>query len=233
MTIYKQLSLVMEDVGSVRKGDRNQHQNFSFRGIDAVVNAVSPALRKHGVVVVPEVLDYKYESVSVGSPAKNMASVRLIVKYTFFAADGTNVQTTVAAESFDSGDKATAKAHSVAFRTCLLQTLCLPTDETDPDASSYERSSHPTTHTPQQRVVPDKPKPETNVIPIGEKVTGGGISTAQKNFVAKLVRECKLDSVNDMATNTLNREINSVEDLTTREASMVIKALTELKEALQ
>jgi hypothetical protein len=96
-----------------------------------------------------------------------------------------------------------------------------------------DREDHPTAHVPQQRVAPDKPKPETNVIPIGEKVTGGGISTAQKNFVSKLVRECKLDSVNDMATNTLNREINSVEDLTTREASMVIKALTELKEALQ
>ena len=96
-----------------------------------------------------------------------------------------------------------------------------------------DREDHPTAHIPQQRVAPDKPKPETNVIPIGEKVTGGGISTAQKNFVSKLVRECKLDSVNDMATNTLNREINSVEDLTTREASLVIKALTELKEALQ
>ena len=96
-----------------------------------------------------------------------------------------------------------------------------------------DREDHPTAHVPQQRVAPDKPKPETNVIPIGEKVTGGGISTAQKNFVSKLVRECKLDSVNDMATNTLNREINSVEDLTTREASLVIKALTELKEALQ
>lgn len=96
-----------------------------------------------------------------------------------------------------------------------------------------DREDHPTAHVPQQRVAPDKPKPETNVIPIGEKVTGGGISTAQKNFVSKLVRECKLDSVNDMATNTLGREINAVEDLTTREASLVIKALTELKEALQ
>jgi len=96
-----------------------------------------------------------------------------------------------------------------------------------------DQEDHPTAHVPQQRVATQKPQPETNVIPIGEKVTGGGISTAQKNFVAKLVRECKLDSVNDMATNTLNREINSVEDLTTREASMVIKALTELKEALQ
>jgi hypothetical protein len=96
-----------------------------------------------------------------------------------------------------------------------------------------DHEDHPTTHVSQQRVAPDKPKPETNVIPIGEKVTGGGISTAQKNFVAKLVRECKLESVGDMASNLLGRDINAVEDLTTREASMVIKALTELKEALQ
>ena len=41
----------------------------------------------------------------------------------------------------DSGDKATAKAMSVAFRTALLQALALPTDEPDPDSQSYERSS--------------------------------------------------------------------------------------------
>jgi hypothetical protein len=86
---------------------------------------------------------------------------------------------------------------------------------------------------PQQRVAPEKPKSDTNVIPIGEKTTGGGISTAQKNFVSKLVRECKLDSVADMASNLLGRDVAAVEDLSTREASLVIKALTELKEALQ
>jgi hypothetical protein len=96
-----------------------------------------------------------------------------------------------------------------------------------------EEELHPTAHKPQQRVAADKPKADTNVIPIGEKVGGGGISTAQKNFVAKLVRECKLDSVDAVATNTIGREITSVEDLTTREASLVIKALTELKEALK
>jgi hypothetical protein len=96
-----------------------------------------------------------------------------------------------------------------------------------------EEELHPTAHKPQQHVAADKPKADTNVIPIGEKVGGGGISTAQKNFVAKLVRECKLDSVDAVATNTIGREITSVEDLTTREASLVIKALTELKEALK
>ena len=44
----------------------------------------------------------------------------------------------VAAEAFDSGDKATAKAMSVALRTFLLQLLALPTDEPDPDSFTYE-----------------------------------------------------------------------------------------------
>lgn len=233
MLIYKQLGLVMEEVGAVRKADKNTHQNFNFRGIDAVVNAVSPALRKHGVVVVPEVQDYQYETVTVGNPGKPMASVRLIVKYTFFASDGSNVVTTVAAESFDSGDKATAKAHSVAFRTCLLQTLCLPTDETDPDAVSYERSSHPTAHKPVQRVAPERAKQDDNVVPIGEKKTGGQISTAQQGFVRKLMKETSLESISEIASNVTGRDINEVGDLSSGEASLVIKELIQLKEALQ
>ncbi|MGC7299302.1 ERF family protein, partial [Mycobacteroides abscessus subsp. massiliense] len=46
-TIYQALSEVMKDVGAVRKGERNQQQGFSFRGIDAVTSAVYPALTKH------------------------------------------------------------------------------------------------------------------------------------------------------------------------------------------
>src|SRR5690606_2912843 len=46
-------------------------------------------------------------------------------------------------EALDSGDKATAKAHSVAYRTFLLQALTIPTHEPDPDESSPERSTPP------------------------------------------------------------------------------------------
>jgi hypothetical protein len=38
----------------------------------------------------------------------------------------THIKTTVVGEAMDSGDKATAKAMSVAFRTALLQALCTP-----------------------------------------------------------------------------------------------------------
>lgn len=140
MHIVEALNSVMAEVGAVSKGERNTSQNFNFRGIDAVVNAVSPALRAHGVVVTPEVLKVDHGTVEVGKNRTPMGHVRLVVKYTFTSTDGSSLAATVAAEAMDSGDKATAKAMSVAFRTALLQALCLPTDEPDPDAHSYERS---------------------------------------------------------------------------------------------
>lgn len=141
LPIGEALIEIMKEVGAVKKSDRNQSQGFNFRGIDAVVNAVSPALQKYGVVVIPSVEDYEYTTVEIGKNRTAMGHVKLKVTYTFLGASGDLVKSTVCAEAMDSGDKATAKAMSVAFRTCLLQTLALPTDEPDPDASSYERSS--------------------------------------------------------------------------------------------
>ena len=141
LSIAQALSEVMKAVGGIAKKDRNQSQGFNFRGIDSVVNAVSPQLQKFGVVVVPAVEDYEYATVEIGRNRTAMGHVRVRVRYTFIGPKGDAISATVVGEAMDSGDKATAKAMSVAFRTALLQALCLPTDEPDPDASSYERSS--------------------------------------------------------------------------------------------
>lgn len=62
-TITAALAAVAAEVGAVRKDGRNQSQGFSFRGIDAVVNAVAPALRKHQVLgPVPELVSLERES---------------------------------------------------------------------------------------------------------------------------------------------------------------------------
>lgn len=139
-TIRQALNAVMRDVGAVKKGDRNTQGNFNFRGIDAVINAVYPALVEHQVIVAPKVLDYQYGTVTVGHKRTEMSHARLLVQFTFYGPEDDELVAIAAGEAFDSGDKATAKAHSVAFRTALLQTLCLPTDEPDPDSASYERA---------------------------------------------------------------------------------------------
>lgn len=139
-TIFKALADVMRAVKSVGKDGFNDQGRYKFRGIDGVLNAVGPALRDAGVFVVPDVRSYEYGSVTVGSKRTEMSHARVVVAYTFYGPAGDSVVSSAAGEAFDSGDKATAKAMSVAFRTALLQSLALPTDDPDPDSQTYERA---------------------------------------------------------------------------------------------
>ena len=138
--IYADLAKVMRSVDHVGKNDVNKHQHFSFRGIDGVLNAVGPALREHNVVVYPRLHDVAYEEVKT-SGGKASTACRVVVDYVFASVDGSSVETRVAAESWDTGDKAMPKAMSVAMRTALIQALALPTDEPDPDSFTYTREA--------------------------------------------------------------------------------------------
>lgn len=153
-TIMQLMSLAMSDIGAVKKADRNSSQNFNFRGIDAVINAVSPAFQKFGIVVTPTVIEHTYGSVEIGAKRTPMAHVTVKVTYTFYGPSGDWMASTVVGEAMDSGDKAMAKAMSVAFRTALLQSLALPTDDLDPDHDTYQRSDR----APQEDAKP-KEKP--------------------------------------------------------------------------
>ena len=203
--IFGLLSKVMADAGAVKKGDYNSHQKFSFRGIDAVINAVSPAMRKHGVIVVPTVITSDYDSVQVGQNRTVMGHARITITYTFYAPDGSSVAATVSAESMDSGDKATAKAYSVAFRTALLQTLCLPTDDADPDSDTYERSAHDAPEREQATVV-SRPQQTTPAAKPARVATGsatsgmGKITAPQTKLVNDLLEQidCDAELVDDL-----------------------------------
>jgi len=247
MEIVKLLTKVMEDAGAVRKTERNTHQQFNFRGIDNVVNAVSPALRKHGVVVVPTLNHIEYEQVEIGERRTRMGYVRINVTYTFYAPDGTSIATTVAAESMDSGDKATAKAMSVAFRTCLLQTLCLPTDESDPDADTYVRSDAPmrtlrAVDAPEpaaSKPAASKPEPVAKAAEAAKsraavgsaarqpaKKAGNGVVTDnQINFMHTVAKQIEADDnlLSDLAQD------KPLKDLTAAEASTIIEKLLAVK----
>jgi len=127
-SVIQLIARVMNDVRAVGKSDTNSHFKFQFRGIDTVLDAVGPALRTHGVVVIPELREQTSETV------KN--SVRVVVKvaYTFYGPRGDSVTAVVPGEAMDAQDKASSKAMSVAFRTALIQALSIPTGERDPHA---------------------------------------------------------------------------------------------------
>lgn len=139
-TIFEIFADVKREVRPVGKDSYNEQQRFKFRGIDAVVNAAAPALDKHGVLTVPTLEKLTYSTVEVGSKRTQMAHAQVEVTYTFYGPRGDHFCARVPGEAMDMGDKATAKAMSVAYRIALLQALNLPTDDPDPDSQSYERS---------------------------------------------------------------------------------------------
>jgi len=217
--IYALMSSVMGDVGAVRKNEKNAAQGFNFRGIDSVVNAVSPALRKHGVIVFPSLVSCEQTTVEVGARNTKMGHCRVVVTYTFAAPDGSTVAATVAAESMDSGDKATAKAMSVAFRTALLQTLCLPTDEVDPDHDVFERSAPATA---VRRTV----TADTAVKPA--QATGtSGLTKTQQVWVLKQVANRGESDAMSVLSRIIGRPIAAFEGLNVTEARVVLAALSE------
>lgn len=148
--INEALAAVMDEVKAVAKKERNDAQRFNFRGIDSVVNAVGPALRKHKIVVLPTVLEHTYDTVT-SSRGTAMGHVLLKVQYDFIGPAGDRLTCTVMGESMDVSDKATPKAMSVAFRTALLQALTLPTDEPDPDSEYHERAPEPPKRKPKPK----------------------------------------------------------------------------------
>lgn len=136
--IYAAINEVMKDIGAVGKTSKNQQQGFMFRGIDAVMNAISPALIKHKVFVVPEILEQTREERQTKNGSALIYSVCRI-RYTFYAEDGSSIEAVVIGEGMDSGDKATNKAMSIAFKYACFQVFCIPTEDmVDPDAECHE-----------------------------------------------------------------------------------------------
>lgn len=145
--IYKQMNLVMKDIGSVAKDQKNLAQGYKFRGVDNFVNALYPCLVKHGVFMTTRILEESHElrEVTRGNGKQGVDKhVSIKMEYTFHAEDGSSVSSSVAAEGLDSGDKATNKALSAALKYVLIQTFCVPTEdmaEADLESPVIERNN--------------------------------------------------------------------------------------------
>jgi len=148
--VYNAILGVMDDLAKIGIGkDRvNQQQHFSYRGIDDVRDAVAPLLVKNKLLILPKVLTREMterESRNGGA----LFYVLLKLEYEFLSVeDGTTkIVGPLFAEAMDSGDKATNKAMSVAYKNVCTDTFCIRTkgDEaaTDPDATVHDVKPEP------------------------------------------------------------------------------------------
>lgn len=141
--IYAAICGVMEDVGVVGKNDTNLQQKFKYRGIDAVMNALNPAMIKNKIFCTPEILEQTREERQAARSGNNMIYSVCKIRYRFFALDGSYVDAVVIGEGMDIGDKASNKALSAGFKYACFQTFCIPTEElmSDSDRDTPEEST--------------------------------------------------------------------------------------------
>ncbi|MCZ4331060.1 ERF family protein [Castellaniella denitrificans] len=133
--IQQAMLAVMRDAAEVGigKDDKNEHQKYRYRGIERAMNTMVGILIRNKVLVLPsyETIMEKDLPTQKGGSAEY---VKVRGKFRFMSAeDGSTVETEYFGEAMDSGDKATTKAQSVAFRTALFQTFVIPTMAIDPE----------------------------------------------------------------------------------------------------
>lgn len=131
-------------------GKDGKADKYMFRGIDAVRDAVGPALRKHGVFVLPVSTKAEYSTVS-RSGGGLMTYCRCTVNFAVFGPKGDRLggpdfTIETMGEAFDTGDKSSMKAQSVAERTLYVAGLTIATNQpaADPEAGpQYELAAPP------------------------------------------------------------------------------------------
>ena len=139
--VYTAISAVQAALAKqgIAKARKNAQQGYQFRGIDDVYSALAPLLAQHGLCILPRVLS---RSVTERATQRGGALfyVAVDVEFDFVAAADASLHTVrVQGEAMDSGDKATNKAMSAAYKYACLQAFCIPTEgDNDADATSHE-----------------------------------------------------------------------------------------------
>lgn len=141
MKVYQSIAKVMLDLSKmgIGKDKVNQQQNFKYRGVDDVMNAIAPLLAEHGLLILPRVT--KRELVErVSASGKPLFFTTLEIEYDFVSGIDGSKHTVgpMIGEAMDSGDKSANKAMAIAYKYVCFQAFCIPTEVTsDPDAEVH------------------------------------------------------------------------------------------------
>ena len=141
--VYAAIAAVMHDMAKtgVAKGQRNSQQNYAFRGIDDIYNALAPKLAHHGLVIAPRMVGRQVVE-RQGRNGGALFYVTVEAEFDFISAeDGSTHTVRTFGEAMDSGDKATNKAMTSAYKYAAFQTFCIPTEAQDSELNTYEVAS--------------------------------------------------------------------------------------------
>jgi hypothetical protein len=147
MKVYQAINAVQRALSQtgIAKDRRNtQGAGYNFRGIDDVYNAIAPLLAEHGLCIVPRFLARSCEE-RQSKAGGALFYVTVEAEFDFISSeDGSKHTARTFGEAMDSGDKATNKAMSAAYKYAAFQTFAIPT-EGNPDADADTHNVEPKT----------------------------------------------------------------------------------------
>jgi hypothetical protein len=160
LTVHEAWAQILAELPAIPRTRRNEQQGFLFRGIDDVLDQLNPLLGKYGVHVVPvrQVAEREDRPTARGTV---LHTVHLTVDWRVYGRQGDFFEAQTMGEGTDSGDKATSKAQTMAFKYLLWPSLAVAENETtDADATSPEATVADTeAQPPLRRRVREAPAP--------------------------------------------------------------------------
>ncbi|KFC12709.1 hypothetical protein GTGU_00274 [Trabulsiella guamensis ATCC 49490] len=135
-------ALAEQGIKKARK--QGSQVNYAFRGIDDIYNALAPELVKNKLLILPR---YTERTIAERTSKNGGALFYITVRgdFDFVSTEDGSIHTvTTYGEAMDSGDKATNKAMSIAYKYAAFQAFCIPTEETIIDADAEVHQVRPT-----------------------------------------------------------------------------------------
>jgi len=163
MKVYQAINAVQAElckIGIAKSSTNTQGAGYKFRGIDAVYNVLSSIMAQNGLVIVPRMLGRTCEERTSRSGGA-LFYVTVEAEFDLVSAeDGSKHTARTFGEAMDSGDKATNKAMSAAYKYMAFQTFAIPTEgDNDADAHTHEVASKRT-----QSTLPGYEEYQTNTL---------------------------------------------------------------------
>jgi hypothetical protein len=141
-TVAERIHDVIRELPAIGKDSEapSNMGGYKFRGIEAITAALKPLLGRHGVMMVPKVLERIPSERTVGTN-KTMWVVDLLIEFTFTGALGDELVATMWGQGTDMGDKATQKAVTSAFKSMLAVVFCIADAGTDAEEHDVPETS--------------------------------------------------------------------------------------------
>lgn len=137
MLVTQAISNIVTEMPGLAKTLRQKNQDYMYRGVEQISEALKPLLAKHGVVIVPNVRSCEMSPALDAKPG--WYDTVLQIDWSIYGPDGDYISATTVGVGRDNSDKGSNKAHSQAYKYLVVTLFSIADDTQDTDVTPATR----------------------------------------------------------------------------------------------